>query len=153
MTDEAKAIIAAFDRCLAFIYGHRYARDNPHKTDAATAQHWVDDGLDPILATLVFGQYMAMMHERFLRNTDPNDRRNIPAVLSLFDDNILSALRRDGIGGQVDMWEQAQSQWRARLTAFFAKGYWLPDNWGPAPNERGCRAPMSVIEEFKKKKR
>lgn len=142
---QPKELIEAFDRCLIFFYGQSYARENPHKSDAETAKKWADAGCDIILATLVFGERMAMMHERFLRNIDRNDRRNVPAVLSIFEENIYGALRRDGIGGVIDRWEQNESQWRARLMAFHRSDLWNEDMWGPKPGAPGCRVPKALL--------
>lgn len=144
-TTQPQDLIEVFDSALIFYYGQRYARENPHKTDAETAQKWFDAGCTVILAALVFGERMAMMHERFLRNINPNDCTNIPALLSIFEENIYSALRREGVGGVIDAWEAAESQWRARINGWKKKKIWLPEMWGPAPGQHGCRVPKRFL--------
>lgn len=146
MTDVQPAqIIEAFDRCLVFFFGSRYAREAPFKEDVATAQKWIDAGCDVIIATIIFAGRMEYMHERHLRVEFQNDRANVPHALKIFDDNIFNALRREGVGGVIDAWEAAESQWRARMAGWKKKKVWLREMWGPAPGENGCRVPKRFL--------
>lgn len=150
MIETPETIIFLFDRTLTRIFGRRYGRDNPHKSDEATARDWLELGCDAYIATIVFHDRMGMMHERHLRTRDENDRANVPGTLKVFTSDIEMALRVNN-GGGMSMWEAEESRWRSRLTAFFGHGFWLPDMWGPSPKEHRCRAPVSVLEEFKKR--
>lgn len=39
------------------------------------------------------------------------------------------------------------SQWTARVRGWRSSGFWMPNEWGPPPGERGSRVPASLIEE------
>lgn len=141
-------IIAAFDEILDYVYGRRYGRDNPHKSDTETAQDWIDGGITLTIATAVFYHRMSQMHERFLRQQDDRDRSNIPGSLKVFDENIESAIRRVKNEGQTDPWESVDSRWRMRIGYFLKNRKWLDDLWGPAPDQPGCRAPVRLLGEL-----
>lgn len=143
-------IIAAFDECLDFVYGRRWGRDNMHKTDMQTAQEWILAGVTVPLATIVFHTQMVRMHERWLHQHDLSDRSNIPGCLKIFDENIESAIRRQLAGGaELDVWEQVDSQWRARVKGWIKNpNAWNIDMWGPLPNANDCRVPKRVIAEL-----
>ena len=44
--DEADQVIAAFDRQLVAEFGEAGRREEPHRSDRATARRWLDAGLD-----------------------------------------------------------------------------------------------------------
>lgn len=145
MPATAETIIALFDRTLTRIFGQRYAREVPNKTDMATASQWLEIGCDEYIATIVFWDRMSMMHERHLRAHDERDRQNVPGALKVFTDNIESALRSNG-GGGVDMWELAQAQWVARLSGYKKNPkLWCTEMWGPPPGQPGCRVPKRLL--------
>lgn len=156
MTDKPTPdqIIAAFDECLDFVYGRRWGRDYRHKSDVETAQRWVAAGITIPIASIVFYQRMTYMHEKWMGNHDLSDRSKIPHSLKLFDENIEAAIRRVAAGGaEVDMWEQAQSQWRARISFWLKKPEsWRVEMWGEPPGHSDCRAPHSLLAELLKKK-
>jgi hypothetical protein len=141
-------LISVFDRILVYVYGARYASDNPHKSDAATAELWASLGCDVVIASIVLYDRMNAMHERHLRIVDKEDRSNIPGTLKVFTDNIGAALRRQS-GEEIDGAEKAYSQWRARVKGCKKNAnLWMLEQWGPAPNQPGCRVPRSVMAEF-----
>jgi hypothetical protein len=150
MTDtQPQQIIDVFDRTLVYIYGSAFARENPSKNDHKTAKAWIAEGLDPVVAAWVFWDRMSWMHEKSLRHHDKSDRTNIPGSLILFDENIRSALRRISAGShEIDGVDRILSQWRSRVNGWHKSKIWLGDMWGPAPDDRGCRAPKSVLSEF-----
>lgn len=146
---QPQELIEVFDRCLIFVYGQKYARDNPHKSDEETAKKWADAGCDVFISAIVFHERMSMMHERFLRNKElrEENRRNIPAALSVFEENIYLALRVEGVGGVIDITEISDSQWRARLFGYKNGRGWHAEMWGPIPDEPGCRVPIRILKE------
>jgi hypothetical protein len=144
---KPEELIEVFDRILVYIFGNRYARDNPHATDMATAKLWAEQGCDAVIAAIVLYDRMSAMHERHLHTVDKTDRTNVPGTLKLFTDNIEAALRRES-DAEVDECEKWYSQWRSRLTSWKKKGLWLTEMWGPKPDQDGCRAPKSLISEF-----
>lgn len=38
-------------------------------------------------------------------------------------------------------------RWKLRLEGYDRNRFWLRDQWGPAPNEPGCRAPAHFMPE------
>jgi hypothetical protein len=143
-------IINAFDHAIIYIYGQRYARDNPHKSDLETAERWIEEGLDLITAAFVFYDRMIWMHEKHLRDRS-GDRTHVPASLKLFDDNITNAIRRAN-GDEVTDFERQISQWRARMIGFQKNpAFWRADMWGPPPDHPDTRMPKQIINECKKR--
>lgn len=142
-------IIASFDEILDYVYGRRYGRDNPHKSDEQTAHKWIEEGITLAIATAVFYHRMSQMHERFLRQPDDRDRSNIPGSLKVFDENIESAIRRVKNEGQADPWESIDARWRARIGSFLKTSLWHPDLWGPSPDEFGFRGPSRLLTEMR----
>lgn len=146
MSVSPAQIIQAFDACLDYVYGSRYGRDNPHKSDAETAQHWIDDGLTVPVAYFVFHRQMSIMHEKWLRD-DLRDRSHIPHSLKLFDENIEAGIRRAN-GDEVTPWDMEESKWRSRIKGWKRNpDFWNVDMWGPRPNQLGCRAPCALLKE------
>jgi len=142
-------LIDAFDRCLIYVYGQAFARDNPNKTDMETAKRWVDLGADQIVVSWVFFDRMSWMHEKHLRGQNQKDRKNVPGSLKLFDENVVAAIRRVKGGGQTDAWEASLSLWRSRLKGWSkAPQLWRIEMWGPPPFEEGCRVPKSVLNDY-----
>ena len=39
------------------------------------------------------------------------------------------------------------ARWKLRLEGYGRNRFWLPDHWGPAPNEPGCKAPAHLMPE------
>lgn len=142
-------IIEAFDACLEFIWGQRYGRDNPHASDMKTAKAWVEQGLTVPIASIIFYKNMDRMHERWLHNIDPKDRKNLPALLSIFDDNIQAALNRVAIGGEFDAWEAEIGRWRARFIGWKNGREWNYEQWGPRPDQTGTRIPKEILTGLK----
>lgn len=139
-------IIAAFDACLDFIWGRRYGRDYPSKDDEKFAVEWISEGLTVAVACCVFYQRMSMMHERWLRQINHNDKTNIPRNIGVFDENIRAACARIRSDGEpISTWEQSESQWVARMGTWLKGKKWLSDLWGPAPGETGCRVPPRLL--------
>ena len=149
MTTTPEPLIDAFDRCLIYVYGQTFARDNPNRTDMETAKRWIALGADQVIVSWVFFDRMSWMHEKHVRGHDRKDRTNVPGSLKVFDDNVEAAVRRVKGIGQIDAWEADLSLWRSRL-----KGWkkfpqlWRTEMWGPPPFEAGCRAPKSMLHEF-----
>jgi hypothetical protein len=140
-------IIEAFDRCLIYVYGAAFARDNPNKTDIATAKPWIEAGADVVVVSWVFFDRMSWMHEKHLRSQDKKDRTNIPGTLKVFDENVMAALRRMN-GSEIDAFETRLSLWRSRMKGW--KKYpnqWRVELWGPQPFQPGCRVPALVLRE------
>lgn len=150
MKTTPEDIIGAFDECLIYLYGQRYARDNPHKTDMETAKKWVDDGLKLEIACFVFFDRMNYMHEKHLRHHGKGDRSDIPGSLKLFDENIECAIRKMG-GEELDEWEKVNNQWRSRFKGWQKdRKLWRPEMWGPEPFEIGCRVPSAILARVNK---
>lgn len=144
-------IISAFDEILDYVYGRSRGRDYPSKFDYKVAQEWIDEGVTLPIACCVFYIRMSIMHERWLRQKDVHDKTNIPQHLGLFDENIRLAITRiKSGGGPIAIWEQSESQWRARIKGFYSNNIWLSDMWGPRPGEEGCRVPLRFMKEKKK---
>lgn len=143
-------IIETFDRCLIYIYGQRYARENPHKLDKELAKKWIDEGCDLFLATISFVGGMNRMHEQSLhhRPGTPEERKFVPTSLAAFNDNIHAAIRRHVSEGEISSWDSTESQWRARLSVYKRTGQWIENMWGPEPGQPGCRAPQRLIDEI-----
>lgn len=140
-------LIKIFDDCLEYVYGRRMGRDNPYKEDRATAQAWIDDGLEPFLAAIVFHEQMSKMHERFLHNNQ--DRKHVPCSLKVFSENIDAAIHRYKRGGNYDVWENQDLQWRSRVKGWMKRPeLWQIEHWGPAPGKIDCRVPKSVLREL-----
>jgi hypothetical protein len=145
---EARNLIETFDRVLVYVYGARYARDNPHKSDMETATLWASLGCDSVIAAIVLFDRMSAMHERHLRVVDKSDRTHIPCTMKVFTENIEAALRRQS-GAEIDDMEKVYSLWRSRIAGWRKKPtLWLTEMWGPVPFQPGCRAPRSVLSEF-----
>jgi hypothetical protein len=145
---KPEELIEVFDRILVYVCGNRYARDNPHATDMATATQWAKDGCDAVIAAIVLYDRMSAMHERHLHAVDKTDRTNVPGTLKLFTENIEAALRRQS-GEELDSVDKAYSQWRSRVKGWKKNGkLWRIEDWGPAPHQPGCRVPKSVLAEF-----
>jgi hypothetical protein len=141
-------LIDVFDRILIYVYGLRFSRDNPHKSDSATAQLWTSLGCDIVIASIVLFDRMNAMHERHLRIVDKEDRSNIPGTMKVFTENIEAALRRQS-GEEVDSADKAYSQWRSRVKGWKSNvDLWRLEHWGPPPFADGCRVPKSVLAEF-----
>jgi hypothetical protein len=144
---EAQKLIETFDRILVYVYGVRYARDNPHKSDAETASLWASLGCDVVIAAIVLFDRMIAMHERHLRIVDKSDRTHIPCTMKVFTENIEAALRRQS-GGEIDEIEKTYSLWRSRVAGWRKKPtLWLTEMWGPEPFAPGCRVPRSVLAD------
>jgi hypothetical protein len=140
-------LIEVFDRILVYVYGIRFARGNPHKSDAATAELLVSLGCDVVIASIVLYDRMNAMHERHLRIVDKEDRSNIPGTMKLFTENIEAALRRQS-GEELDSADKAYSLWRSRVKGWKKnEKLWRTEQWGPAPRQPGCRVPKSVLAE------
>ena len=139
-------IIEAFDAYLDYTYGRRYGRDNPHKTDAETAQRWLDAGLTVPVACFVFHRQMSIMHEKWLRY-DLRDRAHIPHSLKVSDENIEAGIRR-AQGEEVTTWDMEESKWRSRVKGWRRNpAFWNAEIWGPHPDQPGCRAPRSLLKD------
>jgi hypothetical protein len=139
-------MIEAFDACLDYVYGRRYGRDNPHKSDAETAERWINAGLTVPVACFVFFRQMNVMHEKWLRD-DLRERSHFPHSLKLFDENMEAAIRR-AHGDEVTTWDMEESKWRSRLKGWKRNPtFWNVENWGPRPDQPGCRAPRSLLAE------
>ena len=148
METKPEDIVRAFDVCLVYLYGQRYARDNPHKTDMETATLWIDKGITLEIACFVFFDRMSYLHEKHLKNHDKGDRSDIPHSLKLFDDNIECAIRKIG-GDELDEWEKVNNQWRARCRGWKKdRKFWRPEMWGPEPFKEGTRVPNSILNEI-----
>jgi hypothetical protein len=133
---------------LVYVYGVRYARDNPHKSDGETAALWETLGCDEVIAAIVLSDRMNAMHERHLRAADKEDRSNIPGTMKLFTENIEAALRKQS-GEEIDETDKTYSLWRSRCKGWKkSPELWRAEMWGPAPDQLGCRAPKSVLEEM-----
>lgn len=148
METTPEQIIECFDYCLIYVFGQKYARENPHVGDMDTARSWIDAGANIFLAAYVFFDRMNSMHEKFSHQSFENkDRSNIPGVLKLFDQNILAAIRKSQ-GDEVTQFEAEMSRWRARVIWFVKKpGAWREEMWGPAPDQPGTRVPQSILRE------
>lgn len=145
---DADQIIKAFDQCLDYTFGRSLGRDNPHKSDAETAEHWISEGADLVLCVMVFTRQMGWMHEKYLRSGHLRDRAMIPHSLKVFHDNVLAAVRLAKSGG-VDEAERVYSLWRSRVKGWQKNpALWRIEQWGPTPIERGCRVPKSVMAEL-----
>jgi len=155
MSPKPDDIIQAFDEILDYVYGRSRGRDYPSKDDPKIAQAWIDEGLTVPIACCVFYQRMSMMHERWLRQNDQNDKTNIPRNIGVFDENIRAAIVRAKAGGEsLSMMDIIDSRWRSRLKGFYsAKKYWYPDLWGPEPGQDGCRASPRLIAEINPKEK
>lgn len=139
--------IAAFDEVREHIFGFGLGRDNPHKTDMATAQLWINDGVSLTLATLVFTEQMNWMHEKFVRYGNGKDRSYLPAALKVFDENIETALNKQKNGGHFDNFETEILRWRSRCKSWQKNpNSWIENSWGPKPNEAGNRVPGEVLK-------
>lgn len=87
------------------------------------------------------------MHERWLRD-EIKDRSHIPHSLKVFDENIEVAVRR-AKDGEVTPWDLIESQWRARIIGWKKNPvHWQDNMWGPPPDQAGCRAPSSLLNEL-----
>lgn len=149
---KPKELIKAFDECRDYIFGYSLGRDNPHKDDEATAEHWITAGVTLVVAVMVFFEQMSWMHEKFLRFGGAKDRSYLPASLKVFDDNIAAAIRRSNGGGQSEPWENNIAQWRSRCKAWQRnKSSWISNHWGSEPFEDGCRVPKEILTELSKK--
>lgn len=145
-------IVKAFDECREYIFGYGLGRDNPHVSDNGTAERWVKEGLNLVVAVMVFYEQMNWMHEKFLRFGNGKDRQYLPASLKVFDENIEAAIRRSKGGGQSEFWENGLSQWRSRCRGWLKdKSLWRENMWGAPPFENGTRVPKSVLDELKQK--
>ncbi|CAM5999264.1 unnamed protein product [Sphagnum balticum] len=145
-------IIDAFDACLTYVYGKKYAREYPAKHDSKNAEEWIKKGLTLPVACFVFYHQMSRMHERWLRRPE-SDRYEIPVGISVFDENLEAAIRRAS-GVELDEAEKSEALWRNRFRGWL-KGYpWYENMWGSPPlTEDGsiskkCRIPMHIIEEI-----
>ena len=146
LTVSPSQVIEAFDECLEFVYGRRYGRDNPHRSDQQTAARWIDAGLTLPIACFVFHRQMNILHEKWLRD-DLKDRSHIPHSLKPFDENIESAIRRH-TQGDVTQWDIEESKWRSRIAGWLKKpSLWNQNMWGPSPDNLACRAPKALIRE------
>jgi hypothetical protein len=144
-------IIEAFDEILDFVFGRNRGRDYPSKFDESTASDWIERGITIPIASAIFYQRMTMMHERWLHQSNHQDKKNIPQNLGIFDENIRAATERVKAGGKpISTWEQSEYQWKARLKGFFSKKLWNTNLWGPCPDDPDCRAPKRLIDEAKK---
>lgn len=145
-------IVKAFDECREYIFGYGLGRDNPHKEDKATADRWIKDGLNLVVAVMVFYEQMNWMHEKFLMFGNGKDRKYLPASLKVFDENIEVAIRRSKNGGQTEFWEAEICKWRARCKGWLKdRRLWQENMWGSQPFEAGNRVPKLVLEEIKQK--
>ena len=142
---DAKQIIEAFDVCLIYIYGQRYARENAYKDDTETASQWIKEGITIEIACFVFFKEMSWMHEKFLHWHNSQDRKLIPHSLKVFNENIEAAIRKS-TGEEMDEWEKTISLWRARYRGWIKnKSHWQREMWGPEPDEKGTRVPKSLM--------
>ena len=145
-------VIKAFDETLDFVFGRSRGRDYPAREDVKFAQEWIDAGLTLTVAYCVFYHRMNIMHEYWLKQIDHRDNKNIPATLKFFDENIQAGIARQKAGGEpIAVWEQSESQWRARIKGFYSQGLWLHDMWGPSPKNPDCRAPSRLLVELEPK--
>lgn len=142
-------IIEAFDEILDFVYGRSRGRDYHGKEDLTYATQWVEYGLTVPIASAVFWQRMNIMHERWLRQHDHNDTTNIPRNPGLFDENIRAALARVRAGGEpIEVWEQSESLWKARIRAFLKDpDSWTLyiESWGNPPGQPGSRVSARLL--------
>lgn len=46
-----------------------------------------------------------------------------------------------------------ETLWRVRTTNWVPGKYWNRDQWGPAPNEPGCKVPSQILAEFEPMRR
>lgn len=148
-----ESIIGAFDEILDYVFGRSRGRDYPYKTDSEIAQEWIDQGLTLPIACAVFYHQISRLHENWSKQHNHNDRKNIPSTLKFFNDYMLAAIQRVRAGGEpIAVWEQSESQWRARIKSWYAgNGRWLKEMWGPEPGTDGCRAPPRLLLELKPK--
>jgi len=152
MTFTPDQIIAAFDEIRCFIWGDQYARYQPYKDDAKTAERWIEHGITLPIASVVFFQRMSLMHERWLRD-DVDDRSNLPNSLKVFDEDIRIALIRLK-GNELSHWDKEESKWLARLNGFKKnQAHWNVDMWGERPDHPDCRAPQHLLIELKFRKK
>jgi len=49
--------------------------------------------------------------------------------------------------------DPAETLWRVRTTNWVPGKYWNRDQWGPAPNEPGCKVPSQILAEFEPMRR
>lgn len=149
-TISPEQVIAAFDDCLDFIYGRSRGRDYISKEDIKYATEWIEEGLTIHVACFVFYHRMSAMHELWVKQLDPNDNKHIPATLKFFNEAIMDGISRWKRGGEgIAVWEQSESQWKARLNGFYSKNLWNTDLWGPRPGESECRVPPRLLTEVK----
>ena len=145
-------IIDAFDDCLTYVYGKKYAREYPAKNDSKKAAAWIARGLTVPIATIVFYHQMTRMHERWRRQPE-KDRTEIPGSIGVFDENLEAAILRAS-GVELDFRERADASWRNRFKGWIKGFPWYENMWGMPPlNEDGSiskksRMPRYLIEEL-----
>lgn len=151
---DAVAIIRAFDDSRVQVFGAEQRRPWPTATDAVTAKRWLEAGATVDLCRGVFDALNQRWHGE--GGTPANSLKACTRWIE-------AAIREGATPVQIaepprsNGHRQAQSggdpnseanQWRQRVERFIAGGFWLPERWGPMPNDEGCGVPAEILAEF-----
>jgi len=129
-------IILAFDDCIAYIYGNDDRREYQHRDDDKVARSWIEKGATLTICMAVFCKQLEWMAE---------NGRERPTCLSVFDENIESAIHRIR-GDYLEPWELNLSRWKARVLCWKKNpSSWKENMFGPPPDSPDTQTPKSVL--------
>ena len=134
---SAIAIIEAFDRAVAAVWGDAMCRLWPHPLDKLTADSWIAAGATVPLCEQVFLRIMEAKRDR---------KQSIPSCLRYFDNPIKDAIATH----QAPVEDDPETlRWRARVRGWLTNPkLWMDALWGFPPGHAGCSCPRHVLREM-----